>query len=211
MKICSACKIEKELSLYGKDKHSFDGLTSACKSCRKLSMAAWTARNKSYYKQKHKEWKEKNPIEWAAHKKKDYLKHREKRLATDKKRKQATHYSARYEFSRKKTDVVFKLRLALRKRIQKAIRNNQKAGSAVSDLGCSVPHLKLHLELFWDEGMSWDNYGYGEDKWNIDHTIPLSSFNLAERSQFLKACHYTNLQPMWQKDNFMKSNKVVQC
>lgn len=42
----------------------------------------------------------------------------------------------------------------------------------------------------------------------ICHLIkPLSSFNLSDRQEFLQACHYTNLQPLWAKENISKSNK----
>jgi hypothetical protein len=55
--------------------------------------------------------------------------------------------------------------------------------------------------------MTWDNYGmYG---WHIDHINPLSSFDLSDRNQFLEACHYTNLQPLWAQDNLIKSNKLI--
>lgn len=43
---------------------------------------------------------------------------------------------------------------------------------------------------------------------NIDHIKPLASFDLTDRSQFLEACHYTNLQPLWSEDNIEKSNKL---
>jgi len=106
-----------------------------------------------------------------------------------------------------KTDIHFKLAHYLRSRIRLAIKNNQKSGSAVKDLGCSIPEFKTYLESKWKEGMNWDNYGfYG---WHIDHIIPLDSFNLQNRKEFLKACHYTNLQPLWAGENLMKSNKTL--
>lgn len=104
---------------------------------------------------------------------------------------------------RMKTDINFKLACNLRSRLTKAIKHNQKAGSAIKDLGCSIQHLKLHLELFWDEGMSWNNYG----EWHVDHIKSLASFDLTDRTQFLEANHYTNLQPLWEVDNLRKSNK----
>jgi hypothetical protein len=120
----------------------------------------------------------------------------------------AEHISARkrkYIQKRMTKDVNFKIRRALRGRLCKAIRGGFKAGSAVRDLGCTVDQLKQHLESKFQEGMTWDNWGtYG---WHIDHIIPLSSFDLSDREQLLKACHYTNLQPLWAEENLKKSDK----
>ena len=107
-----------------------------------------------------------------------------------------------YQRTRYQTDIEFKLAKNLRSRVRSAIQNQQKAGSAVSDLGCTVAELKSHLELRFVDGMSWDNYG----EWHIDHIEPLSKFDLTDRKQFLSACHYTNLQPLWAQDNWKKSN-----
>jgi hypothetical protein len=85
-----------------------------------------------------------------------------------------------------------------------SIRNNQKVGSAVRDLGCSIEELKFYLETQFQEGMSWDNYSL--NGWHIDHIVPLTYFDLTDRDQLLKACHYTNLQPLWAEDNHRKYN-----
>jgi hypothetical protein len=47
-----------------------------------------------------------------------------------------------------------------------------------------------------------------EDGWHIDHIKPLSKFNLQDRNEFLKANHYTNLQPLWAEENISKGNKI---
>ena len=111
-----------------------------------------------------------------------------------------------YRKNRYTSDLNFRLKCNLRSRINTAIKNNQKTGSAISDLGCSIEFLKKHLENQWQEGMTWENYGlYG---WHIDHIQPLDYFDLSNKEEFLKACHYTNLQPLWAGDNLSKSNKV---
>lgn len=73
------------------------------------------------------------------------------------------------------------------------------------DLGCSLGEFKLYIENQFEPGMTWDNYG---TKWHLDHFIPLSYFDLNDRTQFLEAFHYTNVQPLWAKDNLKKSNKL---
>jgi hypothetical protein len=109
-------------------------------------------------------------------------------------------------FNRLKTDINYKLANDLRTRLYHALKDNQKSGSAVKDLGCSIPEFKTYLESKFQEGMSWKNWGvYG---WHIDHIIPISSFNLQNRKEFLKANHYTNLQPMWAEENIRKNNKI---
>ena len=91
----------------------------------------------------------------------------------------------------------------LRSRLNKAIHGNYRTGSAVRDLGCSVENLRIFIEDRFQPGMSWDNYG----QWHIDHVKPLSKFNLTDKKELKKACHYSNLQPLWAKDNLKKSNK----
>jgi hypothetical protein len=116
-------------------------------------------------------------------------------------------HKSNYDLNRLHTNIQAHLAHNLRIRLRKAIQNNQKSGSAVRDLGCTVPELIQHLESQFQPGMSWTNYGF--NGWHIDHIIPLDSFDLTDRPQFLQACHYTNLQPLWKADNLSKGIKLA--
>lgn len=107
---------------------------------------------------------------------------------------------------RMKKDPQFKLITSLRIRLNKALKRNQKVGSAIDDLGCSVDFLKSYLESKFKPGMTWENHGKGVGKWNVDHIKPLSRFDLTKECEIRQACQYTNLQPLWSQENLRKGN-----
>lgn len=115
------------------------------------------------------------------------------------------NYTNEYVKVKKEVDINYRLRRLLRKRLTMAVNNNQKAGSAVNDLGCSIEDFKTYLESKFKDGMNWENQGY--KGWHIDHIIPISNFDLTNEIELKKACHYTNLQPLWAADNFAKGIK----
>jgi len=108
---------------------------------------------------------------------------------------------------KKENNIQYKLSINLRCRLHSAINGNYKSGSAVKDLGCTIDELKVYLESKFQPGMSWDNYG--KTGWHIDHIKPLASFDLTDKYQLLEACNYTNLQPLWAKDNLVKSDNLI--
>src|ERR1035437_556472 len=172
---------------------------AACYLARKPKMAAYRAVHEeelAAYRHKRVGYKAAYDVSYRAT-------HKSERAAYNATYR-ATHKSERAE--RLKTDMNYRLARNLRARLYMAIRNGQKVGSAVKDLGCSIEHLKLHLQLFWDEGMNWGNYGKRVGQWSIDHIKPVASFDLTDRKQFLEANHYLNLQPLWAVDNFVKGS-----
>lgn len=90
----------------------------------------------------------------------------------------------------------------LRGRLSQAVRNNYKSGSAIKDLGCFICDLRTYRQSKFYSNMSWDNYG--RNGWHIDHIVPLCRFDLTNEVELKKACHYTNLQPLWWQDNLEK-------
>ena len=110
-----------------------------------------------------------------------------------------------YQKKREKEDPGYKLARRLRNRLYYALKNNQRAGSAIKDLGCSIEELKEHIEKQFQPGMSWDKWT--TDGFHIDHIKPLCSFDLTDRQQFLEAVNYKNLRPLWAKENMAKGGR----
>ena len=78
-----------------------------------------------------------------------------------------------------------------------------KKGSKTEEiLGCEWAILKSHIEAQFTEGMTWEN----RNEWHVDHRIPLASAK--DRITLVKLCHYTNLQPLWWRDNLAKGAKL---
>lgn len=84
---------------------------------------------------------------------------------------------------------------------RRGLRKNTKTSEL---LGCSTAEFKAYLESRFSDGMSWANYGNGHGKWNIDHIIPLSMFDLSSLSQQKLAFKFSNCRPLWAIDNIKR-------
>ena len=204
-KFCTFCDIEHPLT------ESFWYRLDSSPKCKerqkKASREVYTAEEKAAYQKKYRERRREHlNAENKKWREANAEKHRQNALAwyyANKKRAQSNQ--AKRDRERVKTDPVYKIAKLLRTRVGNAIRRfGRKNGSAIKDLGCSVPELKMHLENQFEAGMSWDNHG----QWHIDHILPLAKFDLTNPEQFRKAVHYTNLQPMWAVDNIRKGASV---
>jgi hypothetical protein len=150
----------------------------------KAVQAAWYKNNRDKEITKALKWQKENPEKANAATRK-YFK------------------NSNYTMNRYHADINFRLRVLLRARLLQSVKTDAKAGSAVKDLGCTIPEFKDYLESKFTLGMTWENIG----DWHIDHIQPLSKYNLEDVEQFKEACHYTNLQPLWKEDNLKKSDK----
>jgi hypothetical protein len=196
VKQCKKCLINLPLDMYHVKSDAIDGLRTACKSCRSEERKQRYALNKEHEKAICKQYA-KNNINKVALKNKLWAQ----------KNKQ---YIALREKEKRHNNINYKLIGNLRKRLNHALNKNQKSGSAIDELGCSIEELKIYLESKFEPWMTWDNYGKFDPNrktWNIDHIKPLALFNLSDLSQMREASHYSNLQPILAKTNFSKGAK----
>lgn len=175
-KKCNKCKVVKSFDDFNKNPMGKFGLKSCCKLCDRLRYRTYQQLNKNKIRKKNSLYR-----------------------ATSQRFKE---YQLDYGKRRRKADPSYRIARNLRTRLWHFVKGKSKNGSAVRDLGCSIADLMLHLSSQFKSGMTWENYG----EWEIDHIQPLSKFDLTDRNQLLVACHFTNLQPLWEAENLRKSD-----
>lgn len=107
-------------------------------------------------------------------------------------------------------DPLYKLKCNIREHLRQAIKysNVCKEQPSIKYLGCTIDEFKQHIEAQFVEGMSWENHGRGERCWHLDHIKPLAKLkDLTNINTLREICHYTNYQPLWEKDNLSKQDK----
>jgi hypothetical protein len=239
MKKCSVCKIEKPLSEFGSLKSNKDGLRYDCKNCKKEKSRLDRLKNKKPKKEKYsypyrtifcmecgvehsgnfshtvrfcseecsqQSIKRSNRQSSSKRTMNDEQKERKKEIGlksyhklkhSEKNKEYKKNYSQRLEV---------RLKNALRSRVKIALKKPAKKTRTHLLVGCSIDELKLHIEKQFRVGMTWENWE--QFGWHLDHIIPLASAKTKEELERL--CHYTNLQPLWWRDNLEKRDKIIE-
>jgi hypothetical protein len=185
LKRCTKCNEIKLLEEYWKSSQGFLKTSSRCKICLH-----------EYDKQFNKIRAERDKTIEAKKYRKEYIKNNK-----DWWRK----YEREYRNSRRQEDIFFKIKGNISSRLVGLIKGDNYP-STIALIGCDKETFLKHIESKFIKGMNWENYGL--KGWHIDHVIPLSSFNILDENELKKACHYTNLQPLWWRDNLKKGSKI---
>jgi hypothetical protein len=178
-------------------------MTKICNKClldldevnfskKKLSPDGLQGQCKNCAAKMQKEWRKNNP-EKSKKSVKTWAKNNKEKL----------NY---YDRKRRENNPHYLILNRLRKRLSDALSGTKKTDSTMSLLGCSKQELVQHLEDQFTQGMSWDKMGV--QGIHIDHIIPCASFDLTDPEQQRQCFHYTNLQPLWAKDNLRKGDKM---
>ena len=200
-KVCTSCKCLKAPSEFGKCTKCNDGLKSKCKDCRKKDEYLLN-RDKILFNKKGKKQNPPTSEKRREYKRNHFLKHRDS----------INKYRRVYSKKRRKNDNLFKLSGDIRTLIgtsfKKYVSNTDvKSRTTESILGCTMLEFIEHIVSLFTEGMTLENHGNCEECWHIDHKIPISS--AINEEHFYKLNHYTNLQPLWSRDNMSKGSKIT--
>jgi len=192
-KQCSFCRTLKPFSEFNRCSSRSDGKQAYCRDCCKIKKSEWYSENSEREKMAAKDW---------------YAKNRDRSLETSriyqqKNRDSIREYERQYKRKRRE-DPRYRMIRRVRHRLWFGLKRLGKGKRARSFdiVGCSQNYFIKHIESQFSEGMSWENYG----KWHIDHIKPLATAK--SENEATKLCHYTNLQPLWAKENLRKGAKI---
>jgi hypothetical protein len=198
-KVCSVCQVEKSTDNFEKRNNK---PTYRCKECLSQYHKNYYIKNVDKLKNKTSEFRNNNP---------DYMKNWRKNNSEKVTNQKINWYSKNKnkinenERNRRKNDIEYKIKKNLRRRVNQVITRDCKNTGTIELLGCSTYDFLKYMESKFIDGMNWDNYG----QWHIDHIKPCSSFDLTNLKQQKLCFHYSNLQPLWAKDNINKSDKII--
>jgi len=182
-KLCRMCGKIKPLNEFATQTGTRDGKKTYCKQCGSEYNNGWREKNQKRIKERNKEYRKT---------------HKQERNAQLK--------------ERRKIDTAFNINASMSTAIRESLKDGKNGDHWEALVDYDLEELMAHLKSKFTDGMNWDNYGWGKDKWNIDHVIAKCHFNITSRyCQDFKDCWaLDNLQPLWQIRNFEKGNRLME-
>jgi len=235
MKVCSTCKIEKELTEFHK---KLNYLQSLCKNCQSIYLKKYRLKNKEILKEKskiyvennkeiikqkqkesHKKYylenkeiiKEKNKIYQKENNRIEY--HKQYRLKNKEKIKEyhkqhnLNNRDKKNEYYKNKRllDNLFDLKIRIRQSIRVTLKRQNFNKNSKTS-----EILGCSIQEFKNYLELQFTKGMTWEnavEWHLDHIYPVSLAKNEE--ELIRLNHYTNFQPLWAKDNLQKSNKII--
>ena len=214
MKKCSRCKKDLDVSLFNKNKRYKDGYDCYCRNCSRERQKDRFHLNKQYNENNkenislyNKNYYQNNKEEINKKRKENpnLLKNNDRKKVWYEKNKEKIILNQNI---RLKTDSLFKFNYSIRGVVRSAFKRGCKGKFKKSDkseniLGCTLQEFIEYLQSLFTDGMTLENHG----EWHIDHKIPIASAKT--EGDIIRLNHYSNLQPLWAKDNYSKGSRYI--
>jgi hypothetical protein len=171
---------------------------------------AWRDKNREKLNAQAREKYKENPQPFKERKAKYVASHQEQIKEANRRYKVENRQKCTdYERNKRHNDPIYKFRSRLISLLNQYTKGKGYKGNKTTYeiLGCDFNFFLEYIQSKFQKGMTLENYGHGEGKWNIDHIEPISNAKTDEDLEKLN--HYTNLQPMWASDNYKKSKKIL--
>ena len=196
-KKCGKCRTLKAFDEYSKDRSKEDGLCTVCKQCRVEYRKKYYAANRSIALEYNKKWENENRQRVRERHKKWREENRSRHLASrNAYHDQKYHKDEKYRMSHVARSFLTRTLKALGK---------EKDFVTFNKIGYTANDLVARIEMNFQPGMSWSNYG----EWEIDHRVPISRMiRNGERRINVLNC-LANLKPEWMEYNRAKGNRWI--
>ena len=106
-----------------------------------------------------------------------------------------------YNKIKRKTDIRYHL-IETARNMMHRMKKGFKSVHTFELFDCTADFWRKHLESTWYGDMRWENHG---TYWEVDHIIPLCSFDLEDIEQQKKAFHWSNTQALTIEDHRKKT------
>lgn len=198
MKICVCCNLNLPLEEFYRKRrkcpsqNNLDEREAQCRSCKKSKSKKphLVARRKV----RQKAYRQANP-------------ERERKRTTAWNKANPDRVNKNNRENKKKRireNPVLAIRYHMSSRLSHILAGRAKPAPTMSLVGCSLEDLQAHIQRLFQPGMTWDNYGV--HGWHVDHKRPCSSFDFKDPDQVRQCFHFSNLQPLWALDNWIKND-----
>lgn len=226
---CKYCQLDKPETDFYRSKTTSRGFQIKCKQCTKqykeqhkniVNLQARERYQKNIEKElsrgrKYRE-ENRNAINKRAQNSYDknkrhnfYEKNKELHQETNKRwrinnREKYRKYQREWTKNKRATDPAYAIEHRLRNRMLDGLKSHgaYKVDSYRNLVGCTRDELKDKMIALFTEGMTWEKFLDGEIE--IDHKKPCCAFDLTIEEHQRECFHYSNLQPLWAKDNEAK-------
>lgn len=222
---CKACKKAYQAAWRIKNAEHIKAYREANKERDLVSQAEYRARNLEIIRQRWRDFKEKSPesIRLSQIKyyeaNKEICKQRAKKHYEDNKEEFLAQCA---EWARKNPEKVKaaqkkwkdiergtpigRLKHVISARVRSAVKASGYAKKSKTHkiLGCDWEFFRLHIERQFTNGMCWEKMG---SEIHIDHIVPISAAR--DEDDVLRLNHFTNLRPLWARDNLVKNDKLT--
>lgn len=104
---------------------------------------------------------------------------------------------------RRQQSPVYVAAIRVRQKLSKVLKAKrmERSQTAAKSIGLDWRLFEKFIGDQFASGMSWGNIG----SWHIDHFIPMKAATTERQVETLS--HYTNLRPLWAKDNLAKGDR----
>lgn len=205
-KVCIICGKEKLAEEFHIRKDSKDGRRNDCIECHLKNKKIYTKKNSEHRKDYMNQYRIDNPEVMRIWQKKNPEKYyggvKRWRSKNPERVKVHKHDNIRRRLAK---DPKYRLKNNIRQSISQSLKSRgySKKSYTSEILGIDYNGFYQHIENQFTDGMSWDN----KRLWELDHKVPVSLGKTED--DIIRLNHYTNFQPLWRKDNSIKSNKIL--